>query len=94
MIVLVSVLALITAAPPQCLASDDPGAIAADALIVRPACLLSTIIGSALFVICLPVAAASKSVHKTARALVVRPAQATFTRPLGHLVELGDESTD
>jgi hypothetical protein len=92
--VLTCVLALITAGTPQCFASDDPGAIVADALLVRPACLLTTIIGSALFVICLPVAAASKSVHKTARALVVKPAQATFTRPLGNLAELGDQSTD
>jgi hypothetical protein len=39
--------------------------------------------GSALFVVCLPFAALSKSVKSTAHALVVAPAQATFTRPLG-----------
>src|SRR6516164_7948108 len=83
--VLACVLALVMAGTPRCFASDDPFSFAADALIVRPACLVSTIIGSALFIVCLPVAAASKSVHKTANVLVVKPAQATFTRPMGHL---------
>jgi hypothetical protein len=89
---LACVLALVTATP-ECFASNDPAAIAADALIVRPACLVTTILGGALFVVCLPFAAASKSVHKTAKALVGKPAAATFTRPLGELREMGDEST-
>jgi hypothetical protein len=58
---------------------------AADALVVRPACLVATVVGSAVFVIALPWAAASKSVKKTADTLVVKPAWATFTRPLGDM---------
>jgi len=33
----------------------------------------------------LPLALVSKSVKKTANTLVVKPAQATFTRPLGDM---------
>ena len=63
--------------------ADQSGNIVVDTAIVRPVCFLATVIGSALFVVSLPVAAISKSVKPAAHALVVRPAQATFTRPLG-----------
>ena len=81
--VLACVLALITDGSPPCFASEDPATMAVDALLVRPFCFLGTIVGSAVFVISLPVAATSKSVRRATRALVVKPAQATFTRPLG-----------
>jgi hypothetical protein len=42
-----------------------------------------TIIGSALFVVSLPVAIPAQSVEKVAHTLVVTPAEDTFTRPLG-----------
>jgi len=73
-------------------ADDDTGSleVIADVLLVRPGCFLATIAGSALFVVALPVAAISKSVHKTARILVVAPAKATFTRPVGDLDSLMD----
>ena len=58
-------------------------AVAADVVLARPLWLVATVAGTALFVVTLPVAAMSKSVNKTARTLVARPAQATFTRPLG-----------
>jgi hypothetical protein len=58
-------------------------AIFADVVLVRPLTFAATVIGSAIFVVALPVAAVSKSVEPTAHALVVRPARATFTRPLG-----------
>jgi hypothetical protein len=70
--------------------AEDNGALAitADAIIARPACLVATIIGSALFVVSLPVAIPSKSVKKVADTLVGIPAKATFTRPLGELSSL------
>ncbi len=68
----------------------DPAAIVVDVLVARPVCLAATIVGSVFFVISLPVAATSKSVHRAAHALVVQPAQATFTRPLGDLDALND----
>jgi hypothetical protein len=38
----------------------------------------------------LPIAAASRSIRSTANTLVVSPAQATFTRPLGDFSSLED----
>jgi hypothetical protein len=57
--------------------------VALDALVARPALFAATVVGSAIFVVCLPVAALSKSVKPTAKALVVTPGEATFTRALG-----------
>ena len=59
-----------------------------DIVLVRPACLVATVIGSAIFVISLPIAATSRSIRKSAHTFVVRPARATFTRPLGNMEEL------
>ena len=61
-----------------------------DVGLVRPGCLAATIGGSALFVLALPFSAMSKSVKKTAHALVVYPAKATFTRPVGDFTSLED----
>ncbi len=70
---------------PACADVDDGVAVAADVLVVRPACLIATVVGSAFFIVALPVAATSKSVKQTARTLVVKPAKMTFTRPLGDM---------
>jgi len=70
--------------------SDDDLKVAADTLVVRPVCLVATAIGTGLFVISLPIAAISRSIKKTARVLVIRPARATFTRPLGDMEALED----
>jgi hypothetical protein len=83
--------AILAASTPHCAAQPyNGGAVAVDVLLVRPFCLLGTICGSAIFVISLPVAIPSKSVHSAAHALVVKPAQATFTRPLGDLDDLSE----
>ncbi len=68
--------------------AGGPLETAADALVVRPACLVATVVGSAVFVVALPWAALSKSVKQTADTLVVKPANATFTRPLGDVAAL------
>jgi len=70
--------------------NGNPMEVAADALVVRPACLVATVIGSAVFVVALPAALFSKSVRKTADTLVTKPANATFTRPLGDMDALTD----
>jgi len=57
--------------------TSNGGAIAVDVLLVRPFCLLGTICGGAIFVISLPIAVPSGSVHSAAHALIVKPAQAT-----------------
>jgi F0F1-type ATP synthase membrane subunit c/vacuolar-type H+-ATPase subunit K len=83
-------LAIGMAGTSSALANGDPGSMVVDTVLVRPACFVATIFGSAFFVISLPFAAASKSVHRSAHALVVAPAQATFTRPLGDMDALID----
>jgi len=62
---------------------DDEVAVVTDAVIARPLCFAATIIGSAIFVVSLPVAVPSNSVNGAADILVKRPAWATFQRPLG-----------
>jgi hypothetical protein len=65
-------------------AGDDNALVAvADVVLVRPGCFIATLCGSAVFVVALPFAAMSHSIRETAETLVVTPAQATFTRPVG-----------
>ena len=70
--------------------SSSSVVVAGDVLLARPVCLAATIVGSAIFVVDLPVALLSKSTAKTAQTLVVKPAQATFTRPLGDFDNMED----
>ena len=82
-IVCTAAIGLATSTPTFASSDPDPTVVAADAVIMRPLLFASTVAGSAIFVVCLPFAAISKSVKSTAHALVVVPAQATFTRALG-----------
>lgn len=68
--------------------SDDDIATITDVALVRPGCFLATLLGSALFVVALPIAACSGSIKSTASTLVGTPAQATFTRPIGDFSSL------
>jgi hypothetical protein len=60
-------------------------ATAVDVAVARPISFAATILGSALFVVSLPIALASGSVKETARVLVEAPAKDTFIRPVGDL---------
>lgn len=92
------VLALILAGTSTSLAQDQPSTQEkpslpmkiADAVIVRPISLGSTIVGSAFFVIGLPVTSLMKKNKPAARALVTHPAWATFKRPLGDMDAMAD----
>ena len=77
---------------PQKPAAEKPSTIVkvADAVAVRPICFLSTLVGSTLFVVGLPISAAIKQTKPAADALVVRPAKATFKRPLGDMEAMAD----
>ncbi len=68
----------------------SPVVKAADAIIVRPISVASLAVGSVLFAISLPVTAAIKKVKPMADALVVKPARATFKRPLGDMDAMAD----
>ena len=59
------------------------GAMAVDALLVRPLMVATTVVGSALFLISLPFSALGGNVDGAAHSLVVEPAQSAFQRPLG-----------
>jgi hypothetical protein len=67
---------------------DDDIAAITDVTLVRPGCFVATVVGSVFFVVALPFAAISGSVHKTANILVLTPANATFTRPVGDFTSL------
>lgn len=84
--------ALLMAQTPRCSAVEDGSAevIAVDVLIVRPVCLVATIVGSAIFLVALPIAIATHSTRETCRKLVGLPARATFVRPLGDMSSLTD----
>jgi hypothetical protein len=92
LLTLLCVLALSLGSVTPCVASTDSGPleVVADVLVVRPGCFVATVLGSALFVVALPVAAISRSVPQTAHTLVVVPAQATFSRPVGDMDALMD----
>ncbi len=83
-------LGIFCAKPPQSWAQEDGSAevIAADIIIVRPICLVATVVGSALFVLALPIALATKDTHEIGRKLVALPARATFSRRLGDMSSL------
>ncbi len=76
----------------KCQGQEDgsPEVIAADIIIVRPVCLVATVVGSALFLVSLPIAIATKSTNDTAEKLVAVPGRATFTRRLGDMSSLSN----
>ncbi len=79
-------LLLFTAATPAHAAGErdvDPGAIVIDVLLIRPLGLISTTIGTGVFIIALPFAIPSGSTATIAKKLVLDPLRFTFTRPVG-----------
>ncbi len=92
LVAVICVLALLFSTPVPAFAGGDTDAtsVAVDVIVARPVSFVLTIVGSALFVVSLPVAATSGCVDKAAKALVVAPAKDTFTRPLGDLQDFLD----
>lgn len=64
--------------------TPTPAAMAFDAVVVRPLSLVSTIAGTGLFVLSLPISVLGHNSDAAAGALVGAPARYTFTRPLGN----------
>ncbi len=89
---LACVLAISLGSVTPSVASESYGSleVIADIFLVRPGCFVATILGSAAFVVALPVAAISHSIPSTAHTLVVIPAKATFSRPVGDMSDLMD----
>jgi len=67
--------------------SNQPtgGMMMADAFLVRPFMLVSTVVTTVTFIITLPFSALGGNVGETATTLVAEPAAYTFTRPMGQL---------
>ena len=63
----------------------DAGKMTVDFLVVRPLAIVSTVVGTAIFIVSIPFSALGRNVKPAANALVVEPFQFTFTRPLGEL---------
>ncbi len=61
------------------------GAMAVDAVFVRPFGFLATIVGTTLFVVALPFAAIGGNADAAYDKMVLAPARFTFIRPLGNL---------
>jgi hypothetical protein len=79
------VVTLISTSVPA-LADGDATVVSAmvvDVFLGRPAGIVATVLGSAVFVLALPFAALSGSIEPVAQTLVVDPFKFTFTRPVG-----------
>jgi len=61
------------------------GTMMADAFLVRPFMLVSTLVTTVTFIITLPFSALGGNVGESATTLVAEPAAYTFTRPMGQL---------
>ena len=59
------------------------GKMVADILLVRPLGLVSTVAGTAAFIVSLPFSLIGRNAKSAAQKLVVEPAIFTFVRPLG-----------
>lgn len=92
LLIFLSAITLLLSKPGNAAAADQDsgGAIIADVLVARPLCLAATAVGTAAFVLALPFAAMTHGVGRAANALVVTPAKATFTRPLGDFESMKD----
>jgi len=68
-------------------ASSRPstGAVVADILVLKPLGFAGTVLGSAAFVVSLPVTLPTHNVDKVEKTLVGEPYNYTFERPLGQM---------
>ena len=89
-VICVVALLLSTSTPAFAQGDTDPTSVVVDVAVARPLTLGMTIVGTALFVVSLPFAAASGTVEKTAKTLVAAPAKDTFKRPVGDLADFLD----
>jgi hypothetical protein len=87
--VLLGVTASLVAAPVRAADTQVNGpapsaeAMAVDVLLVRPASLVATVLGTGFFIVSLPFSILGGNVDEAGRNLVLKPAKTTFIRPLG-----------
>jgi hypothetical protein len=58
-------------------------AMAVDLVLIRPASLVATVVGTVFFVVSLPFSILGGNVDEAGQNLVLKPAKTTFIRPLG-----------
>ena len=101
LIVFVIAMGLVVANP--ALAADDyaqqvespsAGAMAVDAVLVRPLSLAATVLGTGLFLVALPFSLSGANTGKADKRLVVEPLRYTFQRPLGDFQAPPEPHTD
>jgi hypothetical protein len=88
----ICIIALALAGTSTSRAQDKPSTVvkAVDAVCVRPVCFTSTVVGSVLYVLSLPVTAPLKKAKPAREMLITKPAKATFKRPLGDMDAMSD----
>jgi len=64
---------------------EKSGKMVADLLLVRPAGIVATILGGAVFILGSPFSALGGNIKETYEQLLVAPARYTFVRPLGDI---------
>lgn len=76
--------------------TDRPSGMemAADTLLARPLLLVSTVVGTGLFIVSLPFSALGGNVKEAGSTLVATPFKATFVRCLGCSMKHMDESNE
>lgn len=81
--VLLAAIPLAAAAESGTVSGEKATDMAVDVVLVRPLGLVATVVGAVLTVVALPFTLPSGSVRESAHELIVKPAQYTFSRPLG-----------
>ncbi|MBL8224571.1 MAG: hypothetical protein JNM50_04510 [Chromatiales bacterium] len=79
---------LLAAAParaqdPMGLGEPTYGEMVVDGLLLRPLGFVGTVLGTGAWIVTLPFSALGGNAGEAANQLIVKPAQYTFTRPLG-----------
>ena len=87
-LLLVLALVHLSSLPTQAFDDYQPEAMIADTIVVRPLCFAATVVGTAFFVVSLPISLIAGKVNKSAYSLIVIPGKATFTRDLGNMSDL------
>jgi len=81
--VVILALALLAASVPALAGTENDREIVGDTLFARPVGVASVVGGAALWVVSLPFAVLSGSLHKTTETLITNPVSYTFGRRVG-----------
>ena len=73
----------------ETVSGDKATDMVVDLVVVRPLGVVATVIGSVLTVVALPFTIPSGSVGDSAHEMIVKPAEYTFSRPLGDFSHCG-----